>query len=51
MKLNKMRYACICPMKCHYNLSNVHKKTAFQKANMNHVVSTREGKSLKPMTV
>ena len=38
-------------MKCHYNLSNVDKKTAFQKANMDHVVSTREGKSLKSMTV
>lgn len=46
-----MRYAYICPMKYHYNLSKVDKKTAFQKTNMNHIVSTREGKSLKSMTV
>lgn len=31
VKLNKMRYACM-PMKCHYTLSNIDKKIAFQKA-------------------
>ena len=47
MKLNEMRYAYILPMSCHYNLSVEDKKTALQKDNiLNHIVRTREGKSL-----